>query len=116
MSRWRVRWVGVKHAGYWIAYTPEQSFNEHTRFDTWQEAIDYADRKARTIEVTLPRYGFATPSFFIIRRLDGERILILKQNGSGHVDMSASEAEALALAILRQTRKPTHNPKDTAIL
>lgn len=28
---------------------------EYRTFETWAEAIDYADQRARTIEVTLPR-------------------------------------------------------------
>ncbi|BDV25260.1 hypothetical protein CULCOIPH002_06190 [Corynebacterium ulcerans] len=55
MSRVRVRrisqrvrnqlpWVAVNEDGRWLG-----------NFTSWREAMDYADRQARTVEVVLPR-------------------------------------------------------------
>lgn len=64
MSRWRVG----KHrrTGYWLAFSetydrfrPATLLDGHQCaarvFDTWREAMDYADRQARTVEIVLPR-------------------------------------------------------------
>ena len=66
-GRWRamVRYV-VKsdYRGRWVVYCkpshregatcPEQWTPTEKWFDTWREAIDYADKRSRTVEVTLP--------------------------------------------------------------
>lgn len=60
MSRWKVvqhsyptgnLWAPWKKV--WKVYNPNGSVAAH--FDTWREAVDYADRMARTREVVLPR-------------------------------------------------------------
>lgn len=69
MSRWRVG----KHrrTGYWLAfnekydtYRPATLLDEYQGaarvFDTWRDAMDYADRQARTMEVVLPRFNGKT--------------------------------------------------------
>ena len=50
MSRWKV----VKsETGEWVTMSPGNRFQAD--FDTHAEALDYADRMARTREVVLPR-------------------------------------------------------------
>lgn len=49
MSRWKVR--KTRTWGDWEAWNP--STLQATYYDTWREAMDYADRMART--VTVPR-------------------------------------------------------------
>lgn len=40
----------------WCAFHDENDIEEtHRHFSTWREAMQYADRKARTVEVVLPR-------------------------------------------------------------
>lgn len=49
MSRWKV----AKHYGIW--YAIEHGWKRYNAFPNWAEAMAYADQRARTIEVTLPR-------------------------------------------------------------
>lgn len=64
MSRWRVG----KHrrTGYWLAFSekydtfrPATLLDEYQGaarvFDTWRDAMVYADEQARTMEIVLPR-------------------------------------------------------------
>ena len=54
-GRWRVRWhppfsfLGTHNSGFWIAEEQEDADGDHEwrAFDTWAEAITYADRRAR---------------------------------------------------------------------
>lgn len=55
MSRhpdWPKRWRVWEDQGDWFVISPEYA---ERAFRTWREAMDYADRMARTVEVTLPR-------------------------------------------------------------
>lgn len=57
MSRWSVKYAPCpswENMTYWAVYAPGGVL-AHERFATWREAQDYADRMARTVEVTLPR-------------------------------------------------------------
>ncbi|BBJ73685.1 hypothetical protein CULCFH20161_05120 [Corynebacterium ulcerans] len=63
MSRWEVRrskWFKNNMVGNPLEYLPGWSVTcggQLTRlggFSTWREAMDYADRQARTVEVTVP--------------------------------------------------------------
>lgn len=51
MSRWEVR--RTRSLGDWEAWDQDELHAEY--FGTWREAMDYADRMARTREVVLPR-------------------------------------------------------------
>lgn len=58
MSRhpdWPKRWRVWKDRGDWVVSSPEYA---ERGFHTWQEAMNYADRMARTIEMTLPRVSY----------------------------------------------------------
>lgn len=48
-SKWGVR----KNLGDWEAWNPNTL--EAAYYDTWREAMDYADQRARTREYVLPR-------------------------------------------------------------
>lgn len=53
-GRWRVRaFCGVDRPNTW--YVERENCGGVAQFPTWREAMDYADRMARTREVTLPR-------------------------------------------------------------
>lgn len=70
MSRWKV--AQHVHRRYWIAYPaaydaeqPESNVDDDLPrkplargFRKWQDAMDYADRTARTYEVVLPRVDY----------------------------------------------------------
>lgn len=56
-KRWRVRFdpcPTFEGMEYWAVYAPS-GLLAIERFRTWREALDYADRMARTREVVLPR-------------------------------------------------------------
>lgn len=58
MSRhpdWPKRWRVWKDRGDWVVSSPEYA---ERGFPTWREALDYADRMARTREYALPRPNF----------------------------------------------------------
>ena len=52
-GRWRVYWrppfrhLGTRVNGFWIAEEQDRGGGEWRAFDTWAEAISYADRMAR---------------------------------------------------------------------
>ena len=52
MTHWTVFRVRTNVGHTWVAAGNELS---PKLFPTWREALDYADRMARTVEVTLPR-------------------------------------------------------------
>lgn len=68
MSKWHVeRHATLRGRGTsepaveytWCAFHNESDIEEtHKHFVTWREAIDYADRKARTIESVIPRVTY----------------------------------------------------------
>lgn len=55
MSRWKVRreWRDTLDSYSWVALRPSGLSGDV--FFTWREAMDYADRMARTREYVLPR-------------------------------------------------------------
>ena len=82
-------------------------------FDTWREAMDYADKRARTIEVTLPR----NPLPLKIQGEEGDTDLVVeqktKENGVSIKDedqydeiiLRRFELRPLALALLALAEK-----------
>ena len=53
MKRLKVRRDSAEFGFWWVVQTKDWSF--YKTFDTHAEALAYADRMARTVEVTLPR-------------------------------------------------------------
>lgn len=80
-----------------------------TWFDTWREAMDYADRRARTVEVVLPRRT-VLPT---VRHTVHRNGLIIEfspskshpQLNPGHVVVEPEERRPLALALLALAEK-----------
>ena len=82
------------------------------RFDTWREAMDYADRRARTVEVVLPvpevnpPVDVHSPAWHVSESLTrpwvatiGRYVSVSDRHGWGdHLD--ADTAEKLGLALL----------------
>lgn len=56
MKRLKVRRDSAEFGFWWVVQTKDWSF--YKTFDTHAEALDYADKKARTREVVLPRPNF----------------------------------------------------------
>lgn len=55
MSKWEVHRCMFPHGRrQWCAMTRSDYWSDRY-FDTWQEAMAYADERARTIEVVVPR-------------------------------------------------------------
>lgn len=73
-------------------------------FDTWREAMDYADRRARTIEVTLPRLTALPTGRHAV--LHNGLIIEYKQSDShpnlptGYISVEPEERRLLAAALL----------------
>lgn len=125
MGRWcaMVRYV-VKsdYRGRWVVYRkpshregatcPERWTPTEKWFDTWREAIDYADKRSRTVEVVLPApeahppVDLHRPAWHTSESLNrpwvsvmGRRVWMTEQRGWGdHLD--AYTAEKLGLALL----------------
>lgn len=77
-------------------------------FDTWREAMDYADQRARTVEVTLPRSAHqntghmrTTPS------TDGLLIEFFIGGKWETMRVPKHELDPLALALLAQHYSPS---------
>ena len=88
MSRWK-----VECGFWWVAMQVDKQGREipgtAKRFPTHAEAMAYADQRARTIEVTLPRLG-------------DDAIRILSQEGL--IPYSPAHAETIAKAMLSVER------------
>ena len=59
-TRWRVQYrpcPTFEGMTYWAVLAPG-AVMPVARFRTWREAMDWADRQARTVEVVLPRFTF----------------------------------------------------------
>lgn len=115
-----IRWKVSQHIFYrsWLAYPESWSSGKPgadlaedepsplrpRSFRTWAEAMDYADKRARTIEVTLPRLtALPTGRHAVLR--NG---LIIEYTSSGlyphlragHITVEPEERRALAAALL----------------
>lgn len=112
MSKWVVK---KKSFGIgWRAWPDVDNYWAGFRyFRTWREAMDYADKRARTIEVTLPR----NPLPLKIQGEEGDTDLVVeqkpKENGVSIKDedqydeiiLRRFELRPLALALLALAEK-----------
>lgn len=127
MTRWKV----AQHVQYrfWLAYPasydseqPESNMDDDLPrqplargFRKWQDALDYADRMARTVEVTLPRITESKamiPGAFGLsleagRTWDGKRNTWVK-DGAGMVYVASYDLRPLALALLALAEQEEH--------
>ena len=119
-NRWKVKkskWLANPPVGASPIYTGswhvESNDGEYAAFATHAEALAYADRMARTVEVTLPRIGDqfihkqrATPSYDDITitkaNLNNYQIRYAEDMGADgrRIDMLADELKPVALALL----------------
>lgn len=78
-------------------------------FRTWREAMDYADRRSRTVEVVLPRRTVLPTDRHVVQTCG----LIIEYRGSrsypslptGHIAVEPEERRPLALALLSLAEK-----------
>ena len=104
-ARWRVKYqpcFGFEGMTDWAVYAPG-GLIPRERFRTWREALDYADRMARTREYVLPRLrpqGEVTVSAI----WDYDSLVVHYTDASGQVvqgtpaDLARHAATLLALA------------------
>lgn len=127
MSRWKVamsRWKVAQHIHYrtWLAYPAyydaDQPHNDMDddkprtprarAFHTWREAMDYADRMARTREVVLPRQQLplSLPGLeegervFVTYDIEDGSVYLVDQDDGDTVVLYKHELRTLALALL----------------
>ena len=114
MNRWN-RWQVISTGYEWAVFELSKGgwWVHRAEFTTHAEALSYADRMARTVEVTLPRIGGqftykqrAIPSYddITLTKVNPTNYQIryaedMSEDGRG-IDMLADELKPLALALL----------------
>ena len=112
---WRDNALAINWINPWVAAARDPSDYGYTGkfFPTHAEALAYADRMARTVEVTLPRIGSQftckqreTPSYddITLTKVNSNNYQIryaedMGEDGRG-IDMLADELQPVALALL----------------
>lgn len=104
-QKWEVRrrWSDFYDNHSWEVIHPDGFVDGD--FNTWREAMEWADKEARTIEVTLPRQDYTDPQgeprwwindILVTPAFDGspDRTMI-----STHPRMSVSNTERVPLAL-----------------
>lgn len=82
---------------------------EPSRFTTWREAMDYADQRARTVEVTLPRNAHQnTGQMRTTPSTDGLLIEFFIGGKWETMRVPKHELDPLALALLTQHYTKEH--------
>ena len=93
----------------WCAFHNESDIEEtHKHFATWREAIEYADRKARTVEVVLPRQPLplSLPGeekdapVVVTQAPEGDCFFLTDEDDGEMVALYPFELRPLALALL----------------
>lgn len=110
-QRWQVLHGATGLGHVWIAQPKEEG--PGAVFDTWREAMDYADRQARTIEVTLPTS--ATTHLFSLHTYPVDDGLFIERREIGFwqsigIEIKRHELEPLALALLAHHYKNQDTP------
>ena len=113
MSRWKVEAVKsrVRRAIlWWQAYDSE--FKDYKTFPTHAEALAYADKQARTMEITLPRkpgitkIGRRKHAIVTTTKNGGTALYIMDDAGDDHVIfMKTKYLRPLALALLAHAER-----------
>lgn len=115
------RWIVAQHlyTKKWLAYADEYEDYQPTTildfdapiaraFHTWREAMDYADRMARTAEVVLPRIagcGDRVPGAPGLLLGWENHIFWLADHGSDFIRITPAELRPLAAALLALAEK-----------
>lgn len=103
MSRWTV-YEASPYAHAWTAHRKGELPAE--LFPTWREAMAYADRMARTVEVTLPRQPLPLSlpglmdweGLYVKYRVEDDRVHLIDQYDGETVILYKHELRPLALA------------------
>ena len=87
----------------------DDSYEDLQAFRTWREAMEYADRRSRTVEVVLPRRTVLPTDRHVVQK-DG-LIIELSQNDKfpklppQYLTVKSEERRPLALALLALAEK-----------
>lgn len=115
-QKWRIRRGRHK----WFVFDPAHRWIERPfTFDTWAQALDFADRTDRTVEVVLPRnpHRHANPVETARKRLDhspssgwygpvySEYATTYRLRAGMEITIPDDQLEAVALALLAHARK-----------
>lgn len=115
MSKWKVKkfcddFFSPDHTE-WVAW-PEGGWTECRGFPTHAEALAYADKQARTMEITLPRkpgitkIGRRKHAIVTTTKNGGTALYIMDDAGDDHVTfMKTKYLEPLALALLAHAER-----------
>lgn len=107
MSKWRVRrtWNDFYFDYCWEVRDPDGIFE--CEFDTWREALDYADQRARTVEVTLPHTVgeggliHGAPHLRIgVAYAGGEKTIWITDRSLNGIEVQVADLKPLALTLL----------------
>lgn len=120
-QRWAV--LGDLDGDGWVVAHPDDTFrrdgrldfwDDHSVHDTWAEAMQEADRMARTITVTLPRLApeewTEAGGFHVISEPPwcGDALEVHEIDDYGYFTIGREDCEPLALALLAHARKETN--------
>lgn len=90
--------------GVWVITGGEMW--ERSTFKTWAEAMAYADKRVRTIGVTLPRSPLPLKlqgkDKGIAVDIEGSSVAITDEHGHDRLVLNRSDLQPLALALLAQ--------------
>lgn len=105
MGKWTVRRRLLSDE--WFVY--QAGYPQMWYFATWREAMDYADRMARTVEVVLPRTHTLPTGRHTVQK-DGLVIEYVRSQSQpqikpGHLVVEPWERRPLALALLALAEK-----------
>ena len=93
------RWMVYKIAGIWQARDPE--IDRTKIFFDWEDALHYANSKANTVEVILPRTPNHTTGTMTTHECgDGIRLTLKTPGAPIQVRITRHELKPLALALL----------------
>lgn len=113
MNRWTVRKVDSYWTTGWEVLSRDLEFGGI--FTTWVEAIDHADKRARTTTVTLPRvkhddHVVAGKGLYSLHVNHGQHCTDIMLGGWDGVTVENSHLEALALYLLALVKKRECTP------
>lgn len=97
MSKWMVR---KQVPGPWVVWPRDGRLAGN--FDTWREAMDYADRMARTVEVVLPR----NPLPLTMEGEGGDTDLFVEQKPKENGVSIADEKQFNVIVLRRHELRP----------
>ena len=106
MSKWKIEGITSRYyraPRCWDVYDPNGGF--WRSFDTHAEALAYADRKARTREVVLPRDTARPSEHLEIGPMYGGGAVVTTVDDGASLLLNLKEIRPLALALLAHAER-----------